>query len=77
MKPESLKAKLSDDKVNQLQNEIMLTLEAGLENARTKFLKTRLANEEVAPLLKAYIAASYDLKIIPQILRNGWNVDRR
>ena len=75
MKPESLKAKLSDDKVNQLQNEIILTLEAGLENAReTKFLKTRLANEEVAPLLQAYMAASYDLKIIPQILRNGWDV---
>ena len=73
MRPESLKAKLSEDKVNQLQNEIILTLEAGLENAReANFLKTRLANEEVAPLLQAYLGSIYELKSLPKVLRNGW-----
>ena len=75
MRPESLKAKLSEDKVNQLQNEIIVTLEAGLENAReANFLKTRLANEEVAPLLQAYLGSIYELKSLPKILRNGWDV---
>jgi hypothetical protein len=72
--PESLKEKLSDDKIANLQNEIIQVLEAGVENIReSAFLKTRLANEAVAPLLQSLLTAKQAIMELPKVLKNGWD----
>ena len=74
MTPEALVEKLTEEKIAVLQNEINQILEAGIENAREAvFMKTRLANEEVGPLLQKLLTAKQAMSELPKILKNGWD----
>ena len=65
---------ISSERVQQLEESITLSVMAYLTNARdASNLPTKWAKNEIGPVLADVLAAEQKLRMLPKILKNGWN----